>query len=93
MTPEEEIKYYEDVIERGFKRECEEVKRLGDQIGYGNMMTIASALWAKILIDEGRPDSGAFFPAILSNMKPGDLTEYVMNERAAYLELFKKWEW
>jgi hypothetical protein len=38
--------------EEHLKRECEEVKRLGDQIGYGNMMTIASALWAKILIDE-----------------------------------------
>ena len=52
--------------EERFKRECEEVKRLGDQIGYGNMMTIASALWAKMLIDEGWTDSGAFFPTILS---------------------------
>ena len=76
-----------------FKRECEEVKRLGDQIGYGNMMTIASALWAKMLIDEGWTDSGAFFPTILSNMKPGDMTVYAMNERATYLELFKKWGW
>lgn len=31
--------------EERLKRECEEVKRLGDQIGYGNMMVIASALW------------------------------------------------
>ena len=78
--------------EERFKRECEEVKRLGDQIGYGNMMTIASALWAKMLIDEGWTDSGAFYPTILSNMKPGDLTVYAMTERAAYLELFKRWE-
>jgi hypothetical protein len=75
-----------------FKRECEEVKRLGDQIGYGNMMTIASALWAKMLIDKGWTDSGAFYPTILSNMKPGDLTVYAMKERATYLQLFKKWE-
>lgn len=34
-----------------FRQECEAVKRLGDEIGYGNMMTIASALWAKMLID------------------------------------------
>jgi hypothetical protein len=79
--------------EERFKRECEEVKRLGDQIGYGNMMTIASALWAKMLIDEGWTDSGAFFPTILSNMKPGDLTVYSMSERASCLELFKKWGW
>ena len=76
-----------------FKRECEEVKRLGDQIGYGNMMTIASALWAKMLIDEGLGDGGAFYPTILSNMKPGDLTVYSMTERAGYLEMFKKWGW
>ena len=79
--------------EERFKRECEEVKRLGDQIGYGNMMTIASALWAKMLIDEGWTDSGAFYPTILSNMKPGDLTVYNMTERANYLEMFKRWGW
>lgn len=79
--------------EEHFKRECEEVKRLGDQIGYGNMMTIASVLWAKMLIDEGWTDSGAFYPTILSNMKPGDLTVYSMQERAMYLEMFKKWGW
>ena len=79
--------------EERFKRECEEVKRLGDQIGYGNMMMIASALWAKMLIDEGGTDSGAFFPTILSNMKPGDLTVYSMNKRASYLEMFKRWGW
>ena len=78
--------------EERFKREVEEVKRLGDQIGYGNMMTIASALWAKIRIDEWGTDNGAFYPTILSNMKPGDLTVYCMNERAVLLKLFKKWE-
>ena len=79
--------------EERFRRECEEVKRLGDQIGYGNMMTIASALWAKMLIDEGWTDSGAFFPTILSNMKPGDLTVHSMSERASCLEMFKRWGW
>lgn len=75
-----------------FRRECEAVKRLGDEIGYGNMMTIASALWAKMLIDEGWGDGGAFYPTILPNMKPGDLTVHAMNERALYLRLFKEWE-
>ena len=80
--------------EERFKRECEEVKRLGDQIGYGNMMMSASALWAKMLIDEGwGSDSGAFYPTILSNMKPGDLTMHHMTERANYREMFKRWGW
>ena len=78
--------------EERLKREVEEVKRLGDQIGYGNMMTIASALWAKMLTDEWGRDDGAFYPTILSNMKPSALTVGSMKERAAFLELFKKWE-
>ena len=78
--------------EERFKLEVEEVKRLGDQIGYGNMMKIASALWAKMLIDEWGTDRGAFYPTILSNMKPSDLTVSSMKERTALLELFKKWE-
>ena len=78
--------------ETRFKREIEEVKRLGDQIGYGNMMTIASALWAKMLIDEEFGDGGAFYPTILSNMKPGDLTVDAMIERAKLLNLFTRWE-
>ena len=76
-----------------YKRECEAVKRLGDEIGYGNMMTIASALWAKMLLDEEWGDSGAFYPTLLSNMKPGDLTVYAMGERVRLLELFKTWGW
>ena len=77
--------------EECFKREVEAVKRLGDQIGYGNMMWIASALWAKSLIENELPDSGAFYPAILTNMKDSDLTDYSIADRTAYLELFKKW--
>ena len=78
--------------EERFKREVEAVKSLGDQIGYGNMMTIASALWAKILIDEGLTGSEAFYPTLLSNMKPGDLTESSISERAELINLLKKWE-
>ena len=47
-----------------------------------------------MLIEEGwGSDSGAFYPTILSNMKPGDLTVYSMSERASYLEMFKRWGW
>ena len=78
--------------EERFKQEVEEVKRLGDKIGYGNMMTIASALWARMLIDETGTDDGAFYPTTLSNMEASYLTINSMEERAALLELFEKWE-
>lgn len=40
------------------------VKELGEKIGYGNMMEIASALWAKKLDDLDGNDisTGAFIP-------------------------------
>ena len=39
-----------------------EVKELGEKIGYGNLMSIASALWRKTLKDSGTPIVGAFVP-------------------------------
>ena len=40
------------------------VKMLGEEIGYGNLMEWASALWRKQLKDKGYPTSGAFIPTI-----------------------------
>jgi hypothetical protein len=40
------------------------VKQLGETIGYGNMMSIATSLWRKNLRDRGYPQSGAFIPTI-----------------------------
>jgi hypothetical protein len=40
------------------------VKLLGETIGYGNMMSIATALWRKNLRDRGYPQSGAFIGTI-----------------------------
>lgn len=74
-----------------FKRECEEVKRLGEQIGYGNMMSIASHLWAKKLIDSGVDDEGACYMSLLSNMKDSHMTEAQKEERKNMLELFELW--
>lgn len=55
--------------EEGHKREVLAVKQLGDAIGYGNMMSIASALWALVLQESGAPISGAFIPTISYDMK------------------------
>ena len=46
------------------KKEVLEVKELGDRIGYGHLMTIASALWRKLLKDNGAPETSAFVPTI-----------------------------
>jgi hypothetical protein len=40
------------------------VKLLGESIGYGNMMSIATSLWRKNLRDSGYPQSGAFIGTV-----------------------------
>ena len=46
----------------GIKEEVLTVKKLGDRIGYGNMIALASSLWRKLLKESGVPESGAFIP-------------------------------
>jgi hypothetical protein len=41
-------------------REKEAVRRLGEAIGFGNMMTLASQCWREMLIERQGSDSGAF---------------------------------
>lgn len=54
------------------KWEIETVKNLGEQIGYGNLMDIASALWGITLEDEYGIKTGAFVPTILPCLKKSD---------------------
>lgn len=42
------------------KQEVLAVKKLGDEIGYGNLMAIAHELWAKMLEDKYGTREGAF---------------------------------
>ncbi len=44
------------------QQEIEIVKQLGDQIGYGHLMALASALWRQTLKEKGYPTIGAFVP-------------------------------
>ena len=46
------------------KEEILQVKSLGDSIGYGNLMTIASALWRYDLKIKNYPIEGAFVARI-----------------------------
>ena len=49
--------------------EIKAVKELGEKIGYGNMMSIASALWRKSAKEKGHPISGVFVPTCLEFIK------------------------
>jgi len=44
------------------KAEVKAVQELGEQIGYGHLMSLSSALWRKYLKKLGHPESGAFYP-------------------------------
>lgn len=59
------------------------VKQLGEAIGYGNLMSWASALWRKCLTDSNMPESGALVPRMLE----GDLSgqEVVYDKWVEYL--------
>jgi hypothetical protein len=57
--------------------EIAEVKKLGSQIGYGNMMHIASDLWKEYLKEKGFPESGAFVPALQADIESRPLETLV----------------
>lgn len=59
------------LIEELRKIEILAVKRLGEEIGYGNMMDIASALWAMKLSDE-KTIRICHVPTVQSRMKKRD---------------------
>lgn len=71
------------------KRAWKEVKELGEKIGYGELMSLASILWAAKLIDSGSPDIGAFYPTALFNMKDSDLTKDAVEYRKAWVEFYR----
>lgn len=64
-----------------------EVKKLGNEIGYGHLMSIASALWRKRLIEMDVPESGAFIPMVQTGVKDDWLNE---DEIKNYDNIIKK---
>lgn len=71
------------------KREVIAVKELGEKIGYGNMMSIASALWGLKLKKSQGNSSGAFIPTLPYAMKKVD-GEKATEELERRIESFKK---
>jgi hypothetical protein len=78
-----------DQWEEGHKREVIAVKALGENIGYGNMMSIASALWQLDLKDRHNLDTGAFIPTIAFDMKKKE-GEKAIEEQKRRAEYFRK---
>lgn len=62
--------------------EMHQVQKLGEAIGYGNLMSWASALWRRHLKEKGFPVDGAFVPRI------GEITpaEKIYDQ---YIDVFK----
>ena len=45
------------------------VKEIGDKIGYGHLMSLASAFWRADLKKSGTPADGAFIPTTIRYVK------------------------
>lgn len=71
------------------KAEVIQVKELGEKIGYGHLMELASALWRKSLEEKGYPISGAFIPTIGACIEK-EMFDKTENSRATYDE-FVRW--
>ena len=67
------------------KEQVQSVKQLGDKMGYGHLMALASALWRKKLCDEHgeRYKSGAFIAVVDCVVEPEHL-----RKMKAELELY-----
>lgn len=72
-----------------YKSQVLRIKRLGEEIGYGNVMDICSALWAADLNNNNRHDNGAFYPALLIHIKD-EIKEIYIDERDNKITLLEK---
>lgn len=55
------------------KEDVKRVKAIGEEMGYGHLMSIASSLWRAKMVKEGYPLSGAFVPTCIPFIKKEDL--------------------
>ena len=64
--------------------EKELVRQLGKQIGFGNMMQLASECWEEMMIEEGYPTSGVFIPALKSEVQGVSLEDWNKRQLIKY---------
>ena len=89
MSKEAEILKAVRPFQEGRIKEIKEVRELGERIGYGNMMSIASALWRISLEDKWGITTGAFIPTIASFMKKKEATK-ATNEQKHRADAFRE---
>ncbi len=90
MTLQDIIENIDKSSSEDMKDEVRQVKELGDKIGYGHMMELASALWRKNLKDKGYPTSGAFITTLLpfiDDKETKEMAERTMNQYDKIIEL------
>jgi hypothetical protein len=56
-----------------YKQQVIAVETLGEVIGYGHLMHLASALWRQKLKESGTPENGAFIPTMEFCIKKSEL--------------------
>jgi hypothetical protein len=86
-----DIKYSNTLSNECFEKYLSMVKELGNKIGYGHMMHIASALWRHDLQEFGSGTSGAFIPTLL-NFVDNEVLEITKSEINKYDKLIENYE-
>lgn len=66
------------------------VKQLGEQVGYGNLMNLASALWAIDLESKDYPVTGAFVPVISPDIKAARRKHYEKEQNQRKREVIQR---
>lgn len=72
------------------KQEVAAVERLGDSIGCGHLMALATALWRRKLKAKGLPENAAFIGVCDISIKNNRLNS-VMKEVHMYDEIIKRY--
>lgn len=78
-----------DNWENQSKEEIVAVKQLAEKIGYGNMMSIASALWQMDLKGKHGLETGAFIPTKSEFMKD-ESAKQALSEQQRRMKQIKK---
>lgn len=73
------------------KNEINQVKELGEKIGFGHMMALASALWREEMTKRNWPVSGAFIPTCYDFLRTDDeeIATITNNEITHYDSIIK----
>lgn len=87
MTKEEKLREEIEHIQR--KTTVDIVKQLGQEIGYGHLMSLASAHWRAHIKEDGYPESGAFIPTLIDYLQ-GEEKEIIEKEMKVYDNFIKE---